>query len=64
MININATFSHYFLQVSVGDAVAHVEKHGIQYNTLGELVHFEINHHNQPRPFQEQRPASNTIQLC
>jgi hypothetical protein len=46
MIKINATFGHYFLQVSVGDAVAHVEKHVIQYHTLGELVPFEINHHN------------------
>jgi hypothetical protein len=52
MININATFGHYFLQVSVGDAVAHVEKHGIQYHTLGELVPFEINHHSRPLAFK------------
>jgi hypothetical protein len=28
-ININAKFGHYFLQVSLGDALVHVEKHGI-----------------------------------
>jgi hypothetical protein len=52
MIYFNPTFGHNFLQVSIGDAVTHVEKHGVQDHAFREVVPFAINRHSRSVAFK------------
>ena len=44
MIDIDTTFRHDFLQITVGNTIAHVKKHRIKNRFFGEMTAAERNH--------------------
>ncbi|MEH6740119.1 MAG: hypothetical protein V7695_16485 [Sulfitobacter sp.] len=56
MIDFNTTFSHNFFQVSIRDAVTHVEKYGKKDHAFGEVIPLEINHHGWALTFKNKAP--------
>ena len=45
MVNLNAAFSHDFLEIAIGNRVADIKEHGLKNDAFGEMSSLEIHCH-------------------